>query len=171
MGGMAAALSLLFMMLTGVFPLMDYTLPALSGLMLVIIVVEINTKWAVLVYIAVSLLSLFIAPLKESAVLYIAFFGYYAIVKSYLERLRNRIVEWILKFLLFNAAIVVALVAIVYLLGMNEMLAGLGEWGVWGAVGIWLLANAVFLIYDLALTRVIGAYINWFRPRYLKKLK
>ena len=166
---MSAALSLLFMFMTGVLPFMDYALHALAGLMLVVVMVELNAKWAVLVYIAVSLLAFFLAPLKESAVLYAAFFGYYAIVKSYLERIPNRIVEWVLKFLLFNAAVAAAFVLIIYVLGMTEMLEGLNEWGQWGLAGFWAAANVVFLIYDIALTRVIGAYLNWFRPKYLKK--
>ena len=31
--------------------------------------------------------------------------------------------------------------------------------------------NLVFLIYDFATTRLIGAYINWFRPKVLRRFK
>ena len=40
-----------------------------------------------------------------------------------------------------------------------------------GVVGGIILLNAVFVIYDLAVSRIITAYIHWFRPKYLRKLR
>ena len=64
LGGMIAALSLLFLFLTGVFPFATYILPAAAGILLVAVVVESGWRWALGVYAAVSLLAVFIAPVR-----------------------------------------------------------------------------------------------------------
>lgn len=66
-GGIASSLCLLTMFLTGVFPFATYALPAIAGTLLVVVVLELNRATAVMVYVSVSLLSLFIAPDKEAA--------------------------------------------------------------------------------------------------------
>ena len=76
MGGMIAALSLTIMLLTAVIPYLQYALPAMSGALLVLMVIEINKKWALCTYTAVSILSFLILPNKEAAMVYFAFFGF-----------------------------------------------------------------------------------------------
>ena len=88
--GMMAALCMLLMFMTGLIPFATYAIPALAGILMIVIVVETNAKWALLVYIAVSLLSIFITPDREAAMMFIAFFGHYPILKLYLERVRPR---------------------------------------------------------------------------------
>ena len=46
--GMVVALSAVLMLLTGVFPMMDFALPALAGVLLIAVVVELGVKWALL---------------------------------------------------------------------------------------------------------------------------
>ena len=84
LGGMMASLSLV-VMLAAYFPYVTYALPALAGCFLVIISIEINKKWAFVVYAAVGALSFLVCE-KEAAVLYIFFFGYYPILKAVFEQ-------------------------------------------------------------------------------------
>ena len=84
------ALSLMIMFLTA-FPYMTYALPAIAGAVLIPVVIELGSKWAWMVYACVSFLSLLIAPSLEAKVMFIAFFGYYPIVKALLERQKNRV--------------------------------------------------------------------------------
>ena len=93
-GGMMAALSIVVMMLTGVVPMAEFALPAIAGLFLVPIVVEIGWGAAWLTYGAVSILSILIAPNKECALYYILFLGCYPLIKSLLETRKNRVLEW-----------------------------------------------------------------------------
>ena len=88
-GGIASSLCLLLMFLTGVFPFATYALPAMAGTLLVVVVLELNRATAVMVYVSVSLLSLFIAPDKEAALVFIFFFGYYPILKGLIEQIRS----------------------------------------------------------------------------------
>lgn len=167
MGGIVAALAVVLMFFTGVFPFATYALPALAGLLMVIIVIDYNAKWAVSVYVAVSILSLLITPDREAAMLFIAFFGYYPILKSVFEKL-PRVIEYVLKFLVFNVAIVGAYYVIINVFGMPDILSEFKEVGIPLMLG---LGNVTFLIYDIAITKMITLYVKWFKPKILRKFK
>lgn len=85
MGGIASALCLLLMILT-IIPIATYTMPALAGMVLIVVVIENGYSTAWMVYAAVGFLSLFICPDKEAAMLFVGFFGYYPILKGKLEK-------------------------------------------------------------------------------------
>ena len=106
LGGIIAAFAILIMLIAW-FPSLTYAVPAIAGALLIIIVIEINAKWAFLVYLVVAFLALLICE-KEASILFVGFFGYYPIIKAKLETLKNRVFEWVLKFLLFNSAVILA---------------------------------------------------------------
>ena len=166
-GGIVASLAVVLMFFTGVFPFATYALPALAGLLMVIIVIDYNVKWALSVYVAVSILSLLITPDREAALLFIAFFGYYPILKSIFEKL-PRVIEYILKFLVFNLAIIGAYYVIINVLGMPDILSEFQEVGIQLMLG---LGNVTFLIYDIAISKIVTLYIKWFKPKILRKFK
>ena len=91
LGGIITALCLLLMFLTGVMPLLYLALPMVAGALLLIIVSEIGTGWAVLTYAAVSLLSIFVTFDKEAALIFILFFGHYPILRQQLEKQPDRV--------------------------------------------------------------------------------
>lgn len=165
LGGMMTALGVLFMFLTGLFPLADYALPALAGILTVVVVIEISDKTAWCVYAAISILSLLVVPRLEAKLVFIAFLGYYPIVKAYLERIKSRAVSWASKFALFNAAAAVIFTGMSFLLGLDALLAEFDGYGAWGLAAFWAFANLVFWIYDIALTRVISMYLSVVRPK------
>ena len=61
---MIAALSVTIMLSTAVIPYLTYALPAMAGVLLVLMVIEINKSWALCTYVAVSILSFLILPDK-----------------------------------------------------------------------------------------------------------
>lgn len=170
-GGVLSGLAVVLMFLTGIFPFAEYALPAMAGALLIIMVIEYGYRYALLCYFAVAVLSLLIGPNKEAAVLFAGFFGYYPILKGILERIKKRQIEWILKMTVFNAAVVLFYLVVVYLFGMTEVLEDFGMFGQWGIVVFWLAGNVVFILYDILLTRLIGMYFQYFKPKFLKKLK
>lgn len=169
MGGVFSALCLLLMFMTGLMPFATYALPALAGAMLIAVVVENGSKTALLVYVSVSVLSLFIVPDREASMIFIVFLGYYPIVKEKLERIRPRLVEFLCKLALFNITIVGGYLLVIYVLGMPEMLSNLGEFGQYSAAILLGMANVTFVLYDFALTRYISLYIHWFKPTFLRR--
>lgn len=169
LGGIVSALSVTLMMLTGVIPLMTYALPLAAGALLILMVIEINKQWAFIVYAAVSLLSVFVVPDKEASVFYIAFFGYYPIIKSTLEKNLNIVTEWVVKLLIFNSSTVAGYFFTTYVLGIpfDET----GEFGKYSLIILLVLANAVFIAYDIMLTRFITLYLRKFRKSFHKIFK
>ena len=169
LGGIVAALAVVLMFFTGLFPFATYALPALAGLLMVVIVIDFDYKWALSVYAVVCILSILLTPDREAAIMFIAFFGYYPIVKSVFEKFKSRILEWVLKFLVFNVAVIGAYYVIINFLGMPDIMGEineLGKYGLWIFLG---LANITFLIYDIAITKLITLYLKWFKPKFLRK--
>lgn len=97
--------------------------------------------------------------------LFIAFFGYYPVLKALIERIRFRPLEWAAKLLLFNGTFVAAYWLMLHvfalpadsleLFGVNVPLLLLGA------------GNIVFVIYDVAVTNLIVLYQRMLRPKLL----
>lgn len=170
LGGIVAAMSLIFMFFTGVMPIMAYTLPALAGAFLIVIVIENGKKWALLTYITVSIMSFFMTPDKEAAVLFTMLLGYYPIVKSFFEKIKFRPLEYLSKIALFNVSIIISYQIIIRIFGMKELLSEFKEFGKYSIPVFIIAANIAFILYDIALTGVISTYINTFRPKIMKRL-
>ncbi|WP_040197685.1 hypothetical protein [Candidatus Soleaferrea massiliensis] len=169
LGGLITALSILFLFMTGVIPFGTFALPTLAGAVLVAIVIEFSGKTALLTYIAVSILAVFITPDREAALLFVFFFGYYPILKEKLEMLKSKVISYLIKFAVFNVSIAAAYSLLIFLFQL-PVFEAFGVYGIWGIIGLWVVANLVFILYDVALTRVISMYVNWFRPKFLRKL-
>lgn len=169
LGGVFSALSLLMMFLSGVFPFAEYTCPAIAGIMLIPLVIEINKKTAYIAYVIVAVLSVFIVPNKEAAVLFVVILGYYPVLKSTLEKIKNRKLEFVVKLVAFNVALVIAYIVLIYFLGMTELVGEFNSFIKYGIIVFWVLANVAFVLYDYALTGLIGMYLEKIRPK-IKKL-
>lgn len=163
--GLISALSLIALALSGIFPYAEYTCPALAGILLISIVIEVNKRTALLAYFAVSILGFFIVPNKEAVLLFIAILGYYPIIKSRLEQIKSVVAEWVLKIVLFNVAAMVAYAAVIYVFKLDDILKAFGELGQYGALIFLVLGNVAFVIYDIAITRIIWFYINKIKPK------
>lgn len=167
LGGMIAALSIITMLLTAVIPYLTYALPAISGVLLVFMVIEINKKWAVCTFVAVSILSFLILPDKEAAMMYAAFFGCYPIVKPVLEsKISNNILCWTAKAIFFNSAAVCAYLIIINVFGIPlEEMEEMGKWAIPALLG---MGNVMFVLYDICITRMVTLYINKWQRKFRK---
>lgn len=164
---MMAALASLFM-LTSFFPYLTYAIPAVAGLFIMIAVIETDIKWSVLAFIASAVITILTAEL-EAKMLYVLFFGYYPILKAVFERLKSRVIEYVLKFVVFNAAVLLAYGVVAGLIGVD--LGDMGDFGVYTSVILLIAANAVFPLYDIAVSRMAQLYIIRIHPQVRKILK
>lgn len=169
-GGVLCGLAVGLMFLTNLFPMAEYSLPAIAGALMIAMVIEYGYKKALLCYLGVSALCLLLVSNKEPAVLFAFFFGYYPILKGKLEGCRNRFVEWLLKMLLFNGAVILSYLVLVSVFGLREVLEEFQNFQGWGLPLFLGLGNGVFVLFDFALTRLIWLYYNRIRPRLQGKL-
>lgn len=166
---MVTALSTVVMMLTGLITIGSYALPAIAGIFMVIIVIEINKKWAFATYISTSMLSVFLASDKEAVIIFILFFGYYPILKALIERLKNKVIIWILKFLVFNVSAITYYIAALKILMLPD--DSFTIFGVSLPLFFLMLGNIVFLLYDYTLSLLVKAYIFRVHPKLRKIVK
>lgn len=170
LGGIFSAAAIMVLLLT-IFPFATYALPPLAGAFLIPLVIECGKKSALVAYAAVSFILLFMVPDIEAKMLFIAFFGYYPIVKASWESLKSRVLEWVVKLLTFNVAAIVGY-AILSRIGFSLdafRIEGIAL-PLYGFLLLFLLAgNVVFVIYDIGLTRFLPLYFARFQP-ILRKL-
>lgn len=170
LGGLASALCLLLMFMTGIIPFGEYALPAFAGIVIIAVVVENGCKTAVLVYAAVSILAIFMVPVKEAALLFIFFFGYYPILQTKLVMIKSKLLQYGLKFLIFNIAVVSAYMIVIYVMGVSEILDEFGSFGKYSALILLALGNVFFAIYDFTVDNLHYVYVNYFRPKFLRRV-
>jgi len=169
LGGIIAALSVVLMFLTSVIPTLTYAIPAAAGLLLLIMVIEIDKKWATVVFVSVSILSALLIADKEAATMYIAFFGYYPIIKQPIEKHLNKYLCWVIKVLIFNASVIASYFMLIYVFNLN--VDDFGEFTKMGLIALYIAFNFVFVLYDIALTRLITAYIYRWQKHFRKIFK
>ena len=118
-------------------------------------VLRCGLGWGVLCYGAAALLTLLLFHGRLKSLLFVVVLGHYGVSKSLIERLHRLPLEWTCKLLLLNAAL--ALCWWLYTAVLAQPLPLLHPLWV-----VWLLANVVFVLYDLGFTAMIG----WFLRRF-----
>ncbi|WMJ84147.1 hypothetical protein ACS3UN_08735 [Oscillospiraceae bacterium LTW-04] len=166
LGGLSAALCLVIMLGTVLVPFATYAIPALAGIALIPIAMELGLPVAGITYAVVSLLSLLMVPDREAALMFIAFFGYYPILKFKLDRLKFKLLRMLLKVTIFNVAILAGYFVVIYIFGlyylMDELTGGFG-WLLLGA------GNLFFAIYELTLRNITMLYLFRIRKILFRK--
>jgi len=169
LGGIIAALSLTLLFSVSIVPFFSYALPATAAALLIPIIIEINYKWAFGVYFSVSLLGIFIVPEKEVAVMYLSFFGYYVILKFIIEKRIKGIFAWFIKLVIFNLSTFLAYVVMMKFMGVE--VDEVEKFGIIAIPLLLLFGSFAFVLYDIALTRVIILYIKRFKKHVERMLR
>lgn len=149
-GGVTAAMAVVFLCMGTLLPLATYVCPMLCMVALYFVHRLCGDRIAWAWYAAVTILAILMGPDKEAAGVF-AFLGYYPIVKPKLDRLRWGFLG---KLLLFNGATMALYACLIYLLGLEEVAAefqgaGLGMLAVMLALG-----NAAFFLLDRLLDKL-----------------
>ena len=169
LGGVFSALAVVSMLISYIVPTATYACPALAGVMLIPLVIEIGKGWAFCAYIAVSLLSFMIVADKEMALCFVAFFGFYPILKALLEKHFDALLCWTFKILSFSVCMIAVFFVSILILGVpKESFNIFGICLPWVFLAIGIL---IFVIYDIALSRVIRAYVSVWRKKLFKRLR
>lgn len=154
LGGVLAALAVVIMTLGGLIPFATYVSPMLCGILLFAVTRLCGDRIGWAWYGAVSLLSLLLGPDKEAAGVFVAL-GYYPIIQPKLDKLPLRFL-W--KALIFNGASVILYAALLYLFGMDQLMAEFQEMGMTGLIITLILGNICFFMLDRVLHILPGKF-------------
>lgn len=169
LGGAVAALGLVLMFLTAILPFGTFAFPTFAGMLLVVIVIEIGYGFSVAVYTVTAVLSFLLVPDKEAALFYTAFLGFYPIIKSLIERLPNKVMQIVIKLIIFNACMIGAFFIAINLLSIPKESFNL--FGVYLPYVFLILGNFAFLLYDFCITRVVTIYLFKWHDKVNKNTK
>ncbi|BFL38983.1 hypothetical protein H8S45_08845 [Agathobaculum sp. NSJ-28] len=151
-GGLLAAVAFVLLYLGGVSPYAAVAACIAAGVTSAVpLIRHARVRLAVLLYLAVSVLSLLLVPRKSVAAAYVLFCGLYPIIKYWVECYAPRRMQMGIKLAYFNLMLLAAAALAVFVFVPQLAVTGLG----WVAA-LWFAANAVFLMYDVALSRLIA---------------
>jgi len=156
LGGLITALAVICLYLSNVLPTNRLFFYGLSTVFLLTMVIEYGPASAFAVYGATVLVAAILLPNKIPLIPYVLFFGYYGIFKYFVERIQHFVLEWIVKLCAFTAAMGVTywLVSSVFFQSVTF------KFPLWVMA---LLAEAVFIIYDIAYSLAAKYYVQRIR--------
>ena len=181
LGAMLAALGAVLLLFGSLFQVIDLSMAAIASFVCVIAVIELGSGWAWMIYGVVGVISVLLRPTSFAPWVYVAFLGYYPIIKEKIERLKKP-VSWALKMISFNVSLIACCVVAFFLIMaeppkdiveffkmipdfFNTQLGFAGA-GTAVAIGLYTFVNFVFVLYDIALTRLISTYIFRLRDKF-----
>lgn len=154
------ALGVILLGLGALIEVLDLSMAALASVLVVFAVIELGGAYPYLIYGVTAILSVFLLPSKAPALIYLLFAGYYPILKAQLEKHFKKVTAMILKLIIFNAGLSLAIFLLFRFFAPSADI--LFRWRYW----LLLFATPVFLLYDLALTRLITFYCLKLRDRF-----
>ncbi len=159
---MLCALCFVLMLVGSFIDVMDLSAAALSSFIVIFAVIELRGAYPTLIWAVSSLAALLLLPNKLPAIYFLMFFGWYPIVKNIFEKL-PQILSWILKTVSFALAFGIMLYVGEFFIGTDGNASELTVWLV-------IIGTGVFVIYDIALTKIITAYMRVWRHKLRIKL-
>lgn len=156
------------LMLAAYFPFLTYAVPAVAGALVIIPLVEAGKRYAFASYVVSGALVLLFAE-PEAKLMYVCFFGFYPIIKSLFEKIKWIVLEYLLKFAVFNVA--VTLVYLVFARLFMIEVDGFGDFGKYSVLIFYVMGNFAFLLYDICLSRICALYMSRLHERVRKILK
>lgn len=166
--GMLGALSVVLLLLGSVLQIGTYAAPMLAAFLLIPVLEEYGTRYALTLYVCVAILAVLFVPETELALFYVLVMGYYPVLRVKLNGVKSTLLRWVLKFAVFNAGTVLVYLLLFALLGpavLDELLAdGIGMLAALLAAG-----NLSFWLCDRALAVLTRYYHVILKPKLKKK--
>lgn len=143
-----------------ILPTGKIALLALTSLCVLVTQAECGTRYALIQYAASALIGLLLVPTKFQSILFIAFIGYYPIVKSHIERLDKLWLEWIVKIFYFNAMLICLYFIVKYFLLRYVSFGPIFDYVLSHLVIVVAILELVFVFYDYLLSLMASYYNN-----------
>ncbi|MBQ8140337.1 MAG: hypothetical protein IJ038_01420 [Clostridia bacterium] len=157
---MMCALGVVVLYLGALVDVLDISMAVIASLFVIFTVIEYGDAAAWTVFAVTGILSLILLPQKLPAAMYLLFFGFYPIIKEKIEKAKRRWLQWLIKEIVFNVCLVILMLLVKYFVYLDGHGLFVFE------VIFFLLANGTFVIYDIALTRLISLYVFRLRKKF-----
>ncbi len=171
LGGVFTAVSVALMFFGSLIPFATFTVPAIASLCITYMMLEFGTATAMLVYAAISLLSLLFVPDKEIAALFVSFFGYYPVVKCLFEKHLATPLCWAAKAAVFNVSTVLMYWVITRVFIVESVRQDFAEYAGWMYIALLVCGNIMLVVFDIGLSKLIWAYLRHWREKLFKSVK
>ena len=165
--GVATALSVVMLFLGSIVWVLGYTMPLVASLIMIVLLESVSKKSALLTFVSTSVISFILLNDKECVLLYVLFFGYYPLIRDKINDIKPKILSYLIKFVSFNAAMVLTQILCVYVFGIpfGDM------FGKWGIVVFALCLNLVFVVFDKLYTLLLRLYRIKLKKKVEKYIK
>ena len=145
------AVSVVFVYLASVMPSGQLGFVAIASLFTAAAIIEAGIGAGLFVFAGCSILSFLLISNKSIMFLYLLFFGYYPIIKNIAERVKNKVISWIIKLIIFNAALSAIWFFFRSVL-FSDLLLNLH------LIIIYALGNAAFVLFDIGFSKLMVFY-------------
>ncbi len=152
-GGICTALSLVMLFVASVFPFCQLAFVFVASVIVGTLIVMFGYKLALCQYAAVAILALFTVPDKSLTMLYVLVVGNYPVIKFVIDRVKNKLLNFAIKLVVFNVYMIAAYMVLVFLLNINMTV----EYSIWV---LWIGMLAVFYVYDYVYTPFVFKVYN-----------
>lgn len=169
LSGILAGLAICLMLLGSIIPFSTFATPAIAGAVIIPVAIEFGLSTGWLLYGAISLLSILMVADKEMALMFVFLMGFYPLLKAVFERgIRPKFICILVKLALFNICIFAMYSVMLFLFPINYIVEEFASYGIGYIVALLALGNLVFMVYDVALSRLIDVYMIKWRPKLFK---
>ncbi len=152
--GLAVALNIVLMVLSSYIQINTLAFLFLTSVLSAIVLLEANKRYAVICFVATSILSAVLVPDKQMIFYYILFFGWYPLLKLLAESRKSRVVEWIIKLVIFHSILAIGGMLFYWLFHINLLASGFSIWLIWPA------SVTIFVLLDILLSFGIYFYLR-----------
>ena len=153
LGAVFSALGLLLLYAASVTPSGQLGMTAAAGIFPAAALISGEGPAGWLCFAATGILAFFLIPDKGCALLYLIFFGFYPVLKHYIEKLKKLPLEWFFKLVVCNGVL-----AVFWFLLRAVLLKQLPA--VFDSLWLfWIAGNLSFVLYDLGFSRLMSFYL------------
>ena len=161
LSALLCALGVIILAFGSFFEVVDLTVAVLASFLCIWAVIEMGGIYPWMIWLVTSVVGFLLLPLKTPALFYAIAFGFYPIIKEKAEK-KNTVISWMIKLVTFHVSMALVL------LGLWLLVPALfsGTMQLLLMIAFYFACLFVFVLYDLALTRVITFYFVRLRHRF-----
>jgi hypothetical protein len=157
-GGVLLAILIIDLYLSNVLPTGRLSLLVASSFFVAVAAIELGKKYIWIFYVASAIFAILFLPDKIKAIIYITFFGLYPILRLYIDKLHNVIVESLIKLVYFNIVFVLTIYFAYTLL--------IKDFGLQYPIYIIIIIGQIsFFVYDFLFTSFVTFYFKNIKKR------